>query len=457
LEFSFKYAVWALILGALSAVSLPIGSLIGVTFRLKPFIAGFAAAFGAGALFAALSIELVAETMLHAVEARTAGEAGWYILPLGLILGCAGGGLLFVALDQLIAKRGGYLRKTATAISYFSKSRQTRHRRLFDRLGQCEVFRSIPPENSQMLFDCLKPALFNDGEFLFHQGEMGDKMYFIEDGAIDIINDGIVARRLGVGDILGEIAVIVGTQRTAGARANGDVKTLELAKQDFQRLQAVIPGLKDAVVQIASRRLEEISVLTTKSSTEKSNWAVKAAQALKQHNEMPTPLELRQAASRHSSAPLAIWLGIFLDGIPESFVIGASFLMILTSKMHLGGPAFGQVVPWTLIAGLFLSNFPEAMSSSAGMRHQGWKTMRILWLWISLMVMTGIGAAIGYGIGADVSPTIVIIIEGLAAGAMLTMIAQTMIPEAVHLSGPNIVGLSTLFGFLSTVAFKFLE
>ena len=48
-------------------------------------------------------------------------------------------------------------------------------------------------------------------------------------------------------------------------------------------------------------------------------------------------------------------------------------------------------------------------------------------------------------------------IEGLAAGAMLTMIAAAMIPEAVHLSGSRITGLSTLAGFLAAVAFKLLE
>ena len=114
-------------------------------------------------------------------------------------------------------------------------------------------------------------------------------------------------------------------------------------------------------------------------------------------------------------------------------------------------------MPWTLIAGLFLSNFPEALSSSVLMKEQGWSGGRVLMLWSSLVVLTGLGAMCGYLIGASLTPMQMIAIEGMAAGAMLTMIAQTMIPEAFHLGGPGVVGLSTLSGFLAVLVFKLLE
>jgi len=63
----------------------------------------------------------------------------------------------------------------------------------------------------------------------------------------------------------------------------------------------------------------------------------------------------------------------------------------------------------------------------------------------------------GFYFGEDVPHVIEVAAEGMAAGAMLTMIAQTMIPEAVHLGGANVVGLSTLTGFLLTAAFKLIE
>ena len=66
---------------------------------------------------------------------------------------------------------------------------------------------------------------------------------------------------------------------------------------------------------------------------------------------------------------MAIWLGLLIDGIPESFVIGAGFLALLSVKLEAGlAPSFTEVLPYTLIAGLFLSNFPVALSASIGMK-----------------------------------------------------------------------------------------
>ena len=166
----------------------------------------------------------------------------------------------------------------------------------------------------------------------------------------------------------------------------------------------------------------------------------------------------KQGGEEHGGAPMAIWLGLLIDGIPESFVIGAGFLALLSVKLGAGvEPSFGEVLPYTLIAGLFLSNFPEALSASMGMKKSGMSTTKIMMMWMSLVLIIAIGALAGYYIGSSIPHVIEIGIEGLAAGAMLTMIAQTMIPEAVHLGGTKVVGLSTLIGYLSAVAFKLFE
>ena len=78
-------------------------------------------------------------------------------------------------------------------------------------------------------------------------------------------------------------------------------------------------------------------------------------------------------------------------------------------------------------------------------------------MWLSLTVMTSIGAGAGYWFGDMLDHGILVLIEGFAAGAMLTMIAAAMIPEAIHLGGRNSTGLATLAGFLSAISFKFLE
>jgi CRP-like cAMP-binding protein len=461
--FAAKYAVWALLLGALSAISLPLGSLLGLVWRPRTGVTSALTAFGGGALLAALSVELVAPTAMAVMGHGAGGPEGdphggsAQGALIALLIGGLVGGVLFVALDQLVNAHGGFLRKSATTITYLARRRKQRMERMLQRLAHVEFLRSIPPEHVQMLVDYVRPAAFAPGERVFGEGDRGDRMYFIEQGEVALSRGGAEFKTLGAGDVLGEIALLTGAPRTAQAVARTHAVALALLKEDFDRVRRASPELEAAIARLASQRLEENRQLDAAAARAAEEWAEQAVDALRQGQSAPTPQEVRQAASEHSGAPLAIWLGIFLDGIPESFVIGATFLAILTLKMAQGVPTFLDIIPYTLIAGLFLSNFPEAMSSSLGMKDQGWGAPKILGLWVSLVVLTAVGAGVGYAMGARVDHTIVVGMEGVAAGAMLTMIAQTMIPEAVHLGGAVIVGLSTLAGFLSAVAFKLLE
>ena len=73
------------------------------------------------------------------------------------------------------------------------------------------------------------------------------------------------------------------------------------------------------------------------------------------------------------------------------------------------------------------------------------------------MVITAVGSGLGYMLAGTLDPTWLVFAEGLAAGAMLTMIASAMIPEAIHMGNASAVGISTLAGFLAAIAFKLLE
>ncbi|MEW6409732.1 MAG: cyclic nucleotide-binding domain-containing protein [Nitrospirota bacterium] len=462
-SFTIEHALWALLLGGLSAVSLPMGAMLGVLWKPKAWVTAALTAFGAGALLAALSVELVAPTALAVMGQGASGSnvevhGGSALVALfALLVGSIVGGILFIVLDQLLNAKGGYLRKTATTITYLSQRRKRRTERMLHRLGQIEFFRNIPPEHVQMLVEYLRPVTFEAGERLFRQGDRGDRMYFLEQGKITLLLDGKEFKALGTGDILGEIALLTGAPRTAEAVAHSHTVAFVLLKEDFDRIRKTLPELEEATTRLASQRLDELRHHQEVAAHAAADWAEKASNALRQSTSLPTPHEIRLAASEHKGAPLAIWLGSLLDGAAESFVIGAGFLAILTAKMAHGMPSFVEVIPYMLIVGVFLSNFPEAMSSSIGMKNQDWKAPKILALWVSLMVMAALGSVVGYSVGAEVGHIVIAGIEGVAAGAMLTMIAQTMIPEAVHLGGPNIVGLSTLAGFLSAVAFKILE
>lgn len=454
------YALWAAALGALSAISLPLGSACGILFRPSQRLTGAMAAFGAGALLAALSVELVAPTAMALVGG---GDHGYHGDPrtalVSMLGGAIVGGLLFVALDQIVNAGGGYLRKTATTITYFTQRRNRRLERLLERLGRIEFLRVLTADALQELVEFIRPDVLETGETIFSEGDEGDRLLFIEEGEVRLSRgDQGEFKTLGPGEVLGEIALLTGARRLASASVTKRTRVLELLKQDFDRVCEKRPELARAMIELASRRLDENRQRMEDHSREQIDWTRRASEALRQGAEIPSASEVREDAATHTGAPLAIWLGILLDGIPESFVIGAGFLGLLAAKLSLGAtPSFAEVIPYTLIAGLFLSNFPEAMSSSVGMRHQGWAPRRILGLWLSLVLATGIGAVVGYSIGAEVSPVLVVAIEGLAAGAMLTMIAQTMIPEAVHLGGATVTGLATLGGFVAAVAFKVFE
>jgi zinc transporter ZupT len=89
------------------------------------------------------------------------------------------------------------------------------------------------------------------------------------------------------------------------------------------------------------------------------------------------------------------------------------------------------------------------------MRKQKMSNLKIMGMWTSIMVVAGISAFMGNVFFSNVSPVTFAIVDGMAAGAMLTMIAETMLPEAFHIGG-SVTGLSALAGFLATLLFKVL-
>ena len=468
---SGQYAFWSFSLGALSAVSLLLGAILGVLWKPKPIVTAGFIAFGAGALLAALTVELVAPTAMAVIGSGAGGPEGEthggnpVVALVALLIGSALGGILFEILNSALNSKGGYLRKTSTTIAYLRQQRRETYEDFIERLGRIPLFRTLTPAHAGQLPSLVRSEDFEDGETIFSSGEHSDSLYFIAMGNVEVRRDDDPEDAppilFGEDDLLGEHTMIAGTPRTATAIARTPVKTLQLLHGDFDDLCDEAPELAAARAVVASAPADDaylvpITELPT-DSEEAEEWSENVTEGLSQLFVVDAE-KAQHAAAGHGGAPLAIWLGIFLDGIPESFIIGATFLGLLLGKAESGQDInFAGVVPFTFLGGLFLSNFPEAMSSSIGMRNQGWPMWRILMLWGSLVVITGIGAVFGYSLGSEVQHTTIVFVEGLAAGAMLTMIAQTMIPEAVHLGKANLVGLSTLAGFLSAVAFKILE
>ncbi|KQO03052.1 ZIP family zinc transporter [Arthrobacter sp. Leaf234] len=131
----------------------------------------------------------------------------------------------------------------------------------------------------------------------------------------------------------------------------------------------------------------------------------------------------------------AIALGALLDGIPESVVLG------------LGLVAGGTVNPAVLVA-IFISNVPEGLSSTAGMKNAGRSSRYVFALWGGIALASGLAALIGYSLLADASGVTVAFITAIAAGAILAMVADTMIPEAFERQH-MFTGLIAALGFLA--------
>jgi ZIP family zinc transporter len=138
---------------------------------------------------------------------------------------------------------------------------------------------------------------------------------------------------------------------------------------------------------------------------------------------------------RQPGSGLAIAAGTFLDGIPEGVVLGLSVL-------HNGAPGLGTV------AAFFLANIPEALSSSAGMRQAGRSPRYVFGVWIGIALMCGLAAAVAgfalQGTGMAVRRTV----EAFAAGSILALVSETLIPEAFH-GSPQFNGLLLVIGFVA--------
>lgn len=149
-----------------------------------------------------------------------------------------------------------------------------------------------------------------------------------------------------------------------------------------------------------------------------------------------------QATAQEGSG-LSIAVGALLDGIPESVVIGVSLLE-------------GSGASLVTVAAVFLSNVPEGLSSAAGMKKAGRSAIYIFGVWGAIAMASGLAAALGYAVMAGASPDIIAATTAVAAGAILAMLVDTMIPEATE-EAHEFSGLIAVAGFLLAFILSKLE
>lgn len=138
-------------------------------------------------------------------------------------------------------------------------------------------------------------------------------------------------------------------------------------------------------------------------------------------------------ASTSARVGLAVAIGALLDGVPESLVLGLSI-------------AQGGAVSIPLLVAVAVSNVPEGLSSAAGMKHEGRSARYVFGVWGGIALVSGLAAMLGFVLLASAAPEAVALVTTIAAGGLLAMVANTMIPEAFD-SDRSFTGLWAALGF----------
>lgn len=306
---------------------------------------------------------------------------------------------------------------------------------IVDHLEDIAAFRGLPRDVLGRVAAAMYLEEHEAGYIFCRPGEASQRLYVVADGDVSLIDatgESDESILLHEGEEFGLHSFVTGMRHTATAIGHGGCEVWVLRRADLDELIAQEPALRHALSDfVGTERIRDYLERDHELDGDEALRTRRRARTALQAGALPAVVDARTA----HGAPLAIWLGLLLDGIPESLVIGAT----------------AGAVRVSFIAGIALSNYPEALASTVGMREHTFSWRSIALLWGSVVLTTGVGAAIGSIVFEKAPDQAFATVEGVAAGAMLTVITQTMMPEALHRSG-GFVGLTALAGFLFTTA-----
>ena len=439
------------VIGLVAASSLMIGAALGIYVKAPRRIVAAIMAFGAGALIESLAIELAAGGAERLIkEEHLPPMVGWFWIALGFVVG----GTVYSAANIAMDNFGAAVRKAASLRAYVRRARREKATDMLVQLSSSDLFRALPASDLVKLIPHAETRKLSAGATVFRSGDLSDGVYLIEAGHVEFEPEGPggMDGTYGPGHCFGEIELVTNGVRRESAKANDDVQLLYIPADDFNLVRANSPALEAALNDLVAVHTHgglsvEHLVRQSSRAVDQKEWIAAGVAAV----QMPSHDEAAHHASEGEGegeeegggSPFAIFIGALLDGVPESIVLGAAFT------------TFATINPTFLVA-VFISNLPEAMSSSAQMKRVGFTPLRIFTLWGSLVVASAIAAMVGNLFLASASEELVTFVEAFAGGGIMAMLAQTMMPEAFEEGGAP-VGMATIVGFLVAFVFTALE
>ena len=153
------------------------------------------------------------------------------------------------------------------------------------------------------------------------------------------------------------------------------------------------------------------------------------------------PMKLGKSKASNLIIPMV--LAIILDGVPESIIIGLGLFEGVSGNL-------------TMLVAVFISNLPEAIAGSSGMKSSGWSNKKIIVLWTCIALLCALATLAGFSVFSSASQEWLSFIQAFAGGAILMMLANSMIPEAYE-HGGKLAGVFTVFGFFLSVCLVVFE
>ncbi len=413
------------LVGLLTTVSVLVGAYLGLFYSIPERLLSAILAFAAGSLIAALAIELSFEGAEALVQHGFSLRVSW----LNMALGFGGGAALYYVASVFLESKGAALRLPSLLFSRNQDQQRLTDERIVP-LSRSPLFDHRGPAELEAIIGDVSLRDAAMGEIVFNVGDAGDALYIVAEGGVKLIDpSGHVLGELGHGEAFGEMALIAGRARNATVEALRQTRLLVIGKAAFDRLVESDAKFREKVNAMARERslanLREAHLDT-------SAWASVYRQSHAKPAAGPSHHEAALAAGK--GVGLAIIFGNLLDTIPGCLVIGAKF------------DGF-ESMSATLMVGMFLGGIPESAASATLLRRAGFTPAKVFGMWSTVIIAGIVSAMLGKAFISDTTSVFAVVMQAVAAGAILAMVSHAMIPESFHKGGSATV-LPVVLGFL---------